>query len=138
MMFCCTTLAVLQDQPERRGNNNMSLGSATFAARWRHSVNIGAVVETLPCCMNCTTFLITNNKLNDTCNECLGWDTMKASYKPPANYPIVGGEQNTTLDPFVITYRLLREAVTAVNKGIVTRTMTTCEYFCVVLNTSFK
>ena len=135
------TLAWLGDQPERRGENKLMLGSSTYHARFGVSADHLSLYRSnrLQSCTQCIEKMkgLYNSPPPDLrhlllCDECLNWDALTDS--PLANVPCPGKYPKYNIDddprslrivnkrlskvgeelllkPFRITYDSLKEAV---------------------------
>jgi hypothetical protein len=123
-------LVSLQDQPERRGMNQLMLGSGKYSAWWGYSCNISETCYNIPTCMTCTTVVICDeHKYSSTlnnCPTCTNWETGSDNpllwSTPPKNYPSDALTSSNYILPFKLNYGMLRDAVTQAHKNIVAST----------------
>lgn len=138
--FTIEIVATLGDQPERRSENGLSLGNATYHGRWRVSANTNELMTVLPCCDSCLLHLLDAKKEGNytlplpKCETCLQWDVLTnsplARTIPPKHYPkmtdpchpnyriIIHNEQQY-LKPFKIEYETLCSAIDLVHDKII-------------------
>ena len=131
--------ASLQDQPERRGENSLCLGTSTFFGRWGVSANHNAIYPALKACGKCREIMVAQfhcktkytRSVLPKCENCLQWDCLASNPKgytyPPDDYPSVGSygqyENNfdvirlrevngrQVLSPFRVSYQTLKTAI---------------------------
>ena len=106
LMFCGKTkkmkrvygemIASIQDQPERRGANNLMLGSSSHAARWGYKFDAKLNAHVLPSCDKCQASLVSDGQQPTECTECLSWKMDKEQYL--LSYSNLQKVVNTTLD----------------------------------------
>ena len=87
----------IQDQPERRAENHVALGSSNFTAQWGYLMNANQMSEKLIPCKTCEGVLFSNIRHRDIlsklslCTNCVSWDyTSKRKVLktiPPEKYP---------------------------------------------------
>ena len=133
----CSHIAILQDQPERRGGNKLSSYNSTFHNRWSVSANHKKLFKSgrLAACAECQRVMedrYANRRWVlgvPKCDQCLNWDALTDSVHAlteiPDHYPepdlIEGAEDRTIMvngkrmiKPFRITYGGLKKAVNLV------------------------
>ena len=71
-------VACIQDQPERRGENCIALGSSTFSSRWGYAIDSKNVIARMVPCATCKNIILSNrldleSKLNE-CTKCVSWN----------------------------------------------------------------
>jgi hypothetical protein len=133
--------AILADQPERRGANELALGGQLYHARFRCSADHGKLMSYLRPCQTCTGQLRAGT-LPAQCGECVVWDalapdTWEAAKKlglPPshAEYPKEGTYPDAatqayfldgpggTVKPFLVTYARLKKAKSLAYQQVLT------------------
>lgn len=122
------------DQPERRSINMLKLGKETNHARWRYSLNISLVKDSLSSCEMC--YRRINNHLkthsdfseNDNvilsfnCRVCSNW-SFDSSYEflhsnPPPDFPVCEIPNNRKLPPLLLNKSILRNALEKTHQKI--------------------
>ena len=107
-------LASLQDQPERRGANYLTMGNGSYSARWGYAADWAVVSSRLPSCHSCASKL-KNGEAVTACSSCTNWcaesENGLLDYDPPKGYPRERLNENRKLSPSVTTYKTLKKAV---------------------------
>ena len=86
-------IASLQDSPERRGANCVSLGGSTYTAVWGMAMDLNAFSEGVPSCINCLNRRLAGRTgpTVTPCPYCVDWtfdrDTGLLDFPPPKHYP---------------------------------------------------
>ena len=126
--------ATLQDQPERRSANFISLGNSKYTSRFGYAVDLCAVASGIPACDNCLhSILLNKNKIdmknNRGCNRCLMWtmdlNSGKLDFPPPKDYPVKELPSTGKLRPIKMSYSSMSKAVETAHNKLVERSWTT-------------
>ena len=109
-------LAVIQDQPERRGFAGLLLGGSGFHGRWGYSADTAQLVQRVPPCRRCLEYLESpidgKEWYRDGCTTCLCWFARPENatkMTPPKNFPDDFTDQNGEIEMQKLTYALLKE-----------------------------
>ena len=113
-------LASVQDQPERRAENCVSLGNATFTSCWGDLVDYKQLVSKIIPCNPCRNILLngSHHEANQIggCTACVSWDLNSAHSKrllrakPVSDYPADQLDDDGLIPPRKMTFDTLREA----------------------------
>ena len=113
-------LASVQDQPERRAENCVSLGNATFTSCWGDLVDYKQLVSKIVPCESCRKVMFNGlpserNQI-DSCTACVSWN-LNSAYskillraKPSPDYPVDQLDDDGLIPPRKMTFDTLREA----------------------------
>lgn len=129
-------LAVLGDQPERRGNNGLMGTASLYGLRFGVSANHVALYPQLRACDSCYTLMCSRLKAGNyvlglpECDKCLNWDSLLDSplaHTPlPSDYPPVAEVPSSRhvvhngrvmLRSFEVTYQTMTEALGVAHRG---------------------
>lgn len=114
----------IQDQPERRGVNQLMLGMSRYTPRWGYSLDFKQVADLLPSCDRCHQQLLSGTEMNEQCQKCTSWQVDSHSeqlcFTPPAHFPVGTrfAESNGKIKPHKLSYALLKEIVTLTHNNV--------------------
>ena len=122
-------LASVQDQPECRAENCVSLGNATFTSCWGDLVDYKQLVSKIVPCKSCRNIMFNDlpSKRNqiDSCTACVSWN-LNSAYskillraKPSPDYPIDQLDDDGLIPPRKMTFDTLREAALEAHTNLV-------------------
>ena len=113
-------LASVQDQPERRAENCVSLGNATFTSCWGDLVDYKKLVSKIIPCESCRNKLLNSSPHErnqiDSCAVCVSWNLNAANSKtllrakPSPDYPEDKLDDDGLIPPRKMTFESLRAA----------------------------
>ena len=125
--------ATLQDQPERRSANFISLGNSKYTSRFGYAVDLCAVASGIPACNNCLHSILLNKSQinmenNKGCSNCMMWtmdlNSGKLDFPPPKDYPLLEIPSTGKLRPIKLSYNSMSRAIEEAHKKFVNRSWT--------------
>ena len=135
-------IASIQDQPERRSENNIALGNQTFSSRWGYSIDSKNLVPKIIPCETCKQILLLGKMESEealtNCAECAAWDfdshknrveVLKGNI--PKNYPkSLGSDFITYASTTKISFAYLQGAIKNSHECVTNGTWTKTQAMC--------